>query len=619
LGPEAGGDKKTSSAPTGKTINVKHQPNDASAHSFHIPVMGTAFTIDTPLRVAKFGISSVISLVDDVLIEQMRKFHCEKAGEDYEEIGPDAEDSRAKRITAYLNMLGQRIKDQMIEVQNSAFEAGSLITKYYEMLPDSPLKKIYHKMLGSEDNQEKQELQQRLRTLAVPGSIDVNIMTKLDAERYHHGQLFSGDKSDALSALRGFAESDLSSSMVFSAGLSRRLYSYAANFKDFFPNSLGELKKKIVLKVSDYRSALIQGKFLAQRGLWISEYRIESGLNCGGHAFAAQGTLLGPILEEFARNRQSLVETLQKTYAKALDKAGWTGTKLPDSCKITVQGGIGTAAEQKMLLEHYQVEGTGWGTPFMLVPEAVTIDDEHLAKLAAAGEEDVALSDSSPLGVKFWTLRNSASEENRRGRIAAGKPGSNCPKGYARTTTEFTERPICTASRGYQKLKLLELEQHGHSPEQLSVLKEQVMAKACICHELSGSAMQKYGIDPTVAPAVCCGPNIANFSRSASLSEMVSHIYGRLSLLTNPQRSHMFITELKLYIENLQEELQLAALELSMRSEDYISEFKSNLLEGIHYYRSLAGEAIEEKKAQFLSELDALQAELETLLPVTAS
>ena len=48
------------------------------AHTFHIPVMGTGFTIDTPLRVAKYGISSAISLVDGVLIEQMRKFYCDK-------------------------------------------------------------------------------------------------------------------------------------------------------------------------------------------------------------------------------------------------------------------------------------------------------------------------------------------------------------------------------------------------------------------------------------------------------------------------------------------------------------------------------------------------------------
>jgi hypothetical protein len=37
-------------------------------HSFHIPVMGLAYTIDSPIRVSKYGISSVIALADDGLI-----------------------------------------------------------------------------------------------------------------------------------------------------------------------------------------------------------------------------------------------------------------------------------------------------------------------------------------------------------------------------------------------------------------------------------------------------------------------------------------------------------------------------------------------------------------------
>ena len=45
-------------------------------HSFHIPVMGLGFTIDTPLKVSQFGIDSVISIVDDILIERMRKMYC---------------------------------------------------------------------------------------------------------------------------------------------------------------------------------------------------------------------------------------------------------------------------------------------------------------------------------------------------------------------------------------------------------------------------------------------------------------------------------------------------------------------------------------------------------------
>ena len=81
-------------------------------HTFHIPVMGTGFTIDTPLRIAKYGISSVISLVDDTLIEQMRKLHCEKAGQPYEEITDRNDNARALRITAYLNLMDCLIKSQ---------------------------------------------------------------------------------------------------------------------------------------------------------------------------------------------------------------------------------------------------------------------------------------------------------------------------------------------------------------------------------------------------------------------------------------------------------------------------------------------------------------------------
>lgn len=44
-------------------------------HSFHIPVLGLAFSIDSPLKVARYGISSVISIVDDELIERIRAYY----------------------------------------------------------------------------------------------------------------------------------------------------------------------------------------------------------------------------------------------------------------------------------------------------------------------------------------------------------------------------------------------------------------------------------------------------------------------------------------------------------------------------------------------------------------
>ena len=45
----------------------------SSQHTFHIPVMGTAFTADSALKVAHYGINTVIALADDVLLERLRK------------------------------------------------------------------------------------------------------------------------------------------------------------------------------------------------------------------------------------------------------------------------------------------------------------------------------------------------------------------------------------------------------------------------------------------------------------------------------------------------------------------------------------------------------------------
>ena len=582
-------------------------------HSFHIPVMGTGFTIDTPLRVAKYGISSVIPVVDDVLVEQVRKFHCEKHGEPYEEIPNSDQDARALRITAYLNLVDRLVRPQVEELQASPFEDGSEITRYFEMLPETPLKRAYDEMLATTDPEEKARMQEDLRQHAVPGSIDINIMTKLDRDIYWDGKKLPAEFADAMAALRGFANSTLNSSVVFSAGINQRLYTYAATFDDFFPDNNGELKKKIILKVSDYRSASIQGRFLAKRGLWVSEYRIESGLNCGGHAFATDGYLLGPVLEEFKEKRQELTETLHATYTKVLADRGWSANNEPPEVGITVQGGITTALENEFLLRYYRVDRTGWGTPFLLVPEVTNVDNAHLEKLLAATDGDVYLSDSSPLGIPFWNLRTSASEEARRQHIREGKPGSPCLKGAARLNTEFTDVPICPASRVYVKRKLKHLPEEGLSEEQLAAVKESVLHKSCICHDLGGGTTLKYDIDPAATPSICCGPSILDFTKISTLEEMVAHIYGRLSLLANNERPHMFIKELMLYLDHLREETRNFRLKLSFRTPAYFNKFKKNLLAGIEYYQRLAGEFIEDQRKQFLADLKVLQDELEHL------
>ncbi len=593
---------------------MRNQP-----HLFHIPVMGTGFTIDTPLKVARYGISSVISLVDDVLIEQVRKFHCDRLGEPFDPIGAGEEDARARRITAYLNLVDGIVRRQSQALQAAPFEDGSEITRYFRMLPDSPLKMAYEEMLVAPDGPEKERRQALLRPRAVPGSIDVNIMTKLDSDAYRDGQKLPPECADAMAALRGFARSALSSAIIFSAGINQRLYRYAATFDDFFADESGHFKKTIILKVSDFHSAEVQGKFLAKRGLWVSEFRIESGLNCGGHAFATDGHLLGPVLEEFKQKRPELVLALREAYLKALNAQGRPASQAPGNARITVQGGIGTALENDFLLRYYLLDGSGWGTPFLLVPEATNVDRNQLEKLISVRPGDVFLSDSSPLGVPFWNLRTSSSEEARRRRNEAGKPGSPCPKGYATFNTEFTETPVCLASRTYITRKLEHLAEENLSEEQLAFTRQSVLAKSCLCHDLAGGVALNYNFDAKAAPAICCGPNIVNFSKLASLEEMVGHIYGRLCLLANSERPNMFVQELRLYVEHLRQEIKRFSIGLSRRPQGYFATFQENLLAGVDYYRGLAKQFIDDQRGRFLEELESLQAEIErVLVPVAA-
>src|SRR4030066_1884803 len=276
-------------------------------HSFHVPVMGIAFTIDTPIKIAKYGISSVISIVDDIIIEKMNQYYSGKFKIPYQEISAKVEDYRAKRITAYLNTVDIIVKQKFENLKKSFEQKNSEFEKYMEMLPDfSELKQNFIQAI--QHNTVKEDLSNWIQNNLKPGSIDVNIMTKLDKPNYSKKDLLPIEFNDAHAALRGFANSTLESSVVLSAGMNPRLYSYFENFNDFFPTENNELKKKIILKVSDYRSAIIQGKFLAKKGIWVSEYRIESGLNCGGHAFASDGFLMGPILEDFKMNKLVLID-----------------------------------------------------------------------------------------------------------------------------------------------------------------------------------------------------------------------------------------------------------------------------------------------------------------------
>jgi len=588
------------------------------SHTFHIPVLGLAYSVDTPVKVARYGISSVVSIVDDMLIERMRQLYTEKRNETFVPIDPKEIDFRSKRITAYLNLIKKIVDEQFEDLKKQAFDEGTDLTRYFELLPDtSPLKSKYQQMLSKQDSIVVSSLQDELRNEMEKGEIQVNIMAKVDRMNPDT----NGEQlSDSLTALKGFAESDINSAVVLSAGMNPRLYSYLENFADFLPDESGKFKKSVILKVSDFRSALIQAKFLAKKGLWVSEFRIESGLNCGGHAFATEGYLLGPILEEFKLKKQEMINELYEMYGKAIVEKGIELNQAPQM-KISVQGGIGTANENNFLMEHYQLDATGWGSPFLLVPEATNVDEETLELLSTACKDDFYISSSSPLGIPFNNFSKSTSERQRLERIAKGRPGSPCVKKFLSTNTEFTEQPICTASREYQHLKIKQLEAEGLEPEVFQAKFNEITEKICLCEGLAAPAYLKNGIlkpKESRAVAICPGPNIAYFSGKFSLDEMVSHIYGKLNLLNDNERPNLFVNELNLYMAYLKKDISKHLQEMSDKKAKYVSKFKEQLQLGIDYYKELVPKITDQTEVyrkKMLNELQEIEEQLQHLNP----
>jgi hypothetical protein len=560
-------------------------------HTFHIPVMGTGYTIDTPLKVAHFGINSVVSIIDHRLIEQMREYHCKMNKVLFTSIPEEEDDCRAKRITAYLNLLDNLVNNNFEKLKNNPFEEETEITKYFEMLPgSSALKKEYIDMLQS--NKEDMEIKQTLlKEKIMPGEIHVNIMTKIDRVNYSkENEPLPTEYNDAHAALRGFANSNLNSSLVLSAGLNPRLFGYLASFDSFYPDSNGLLKKKIILKVSDYRSALIQGKFLAKKGLWVSEFRIESGLNCGGHAFATDGYLMGPILNEFKENKNLLIETLFEIYSIALKNSNRMFQEMPPALSISAQGGVGTFEEHKFLMDFYNIDSVGWGSPFLLVPEVVNIDKDTMELISRTDESGFYISNVSPMGVPFNTIKGTSAELEKQQRIALGKPGAACLKKHLLYSTEFTERPICTASRQYQKLKIEELEGKNLNHIEYKKSFDAIVAKECLCIGLGNSTLLKNGMDiyhGIKGVTICPGPNMAYFSKIVPLKEMVDHIYGRVNIIKRNDRPNMFVNELKLYINYLKNKIENFSDQPSDQLIKHYQAFRANLNEGIKYYKEL--------------------------------
>ncbi|WP_339887875.1 hypothetical protein [uncultured Flavobacterium sp.] len=566
--------------------------NKKNNHTFHIPVMGLAFTIDSPIRVAQYGISSTVSITDDDLIEKMRAFYSEKFSIPYQEITQKISDYRAERITHYLNLMDTIVNDKFEKFKHEITESKTALENYMALLPNkSDLKKGLQEFV-EEGFSMKDNLVNFIEKNISVGEIDVNIMTKVDKDNFIGDEQLPVEFNDAHAALRGFANSNLNSSVVLSAGMNPRLYSYFESFLDFFPDENGFLRKKIILKVSDYRSALIQGNFLAKKGLWVSEYRIESGLNCGGHAFATEGFLMGPILQDFKEKRNELLQSTHDLMMKALTIKEMTLPKNILPIKITAQGGVGTAEEHAFLLEEFDLDSVGWGSPFLLVPEATSVDIETRELLANAKEDDFYLSNISPLGVPFNSVKGVSNDFWKQKRIDDNKAGSSCPKKFLALSKAYDKKGTCTASKKYQDLEIEKLEA---KKEEISSLEfelnyAKITEKACLCVGLANASYLENNIPikgQQQGIVICPGPNLAYFDKEVSLKEMTQHIYGNANVMLQTDRPNLFIKELKMYVDYFIKEVNILTTESTNAQLKKVAAFKNNMIEGIEYYKNV--------------------------------
>jgi hypothetical protein len=455
------------------------------------------------------------------LFEKIRKYYSEKHGLPYVKLTMNEQDGRAKRITAYLETVRKIVRIKMEAIREQPFFEVNDKSKYFDLLPEeSPLRKGHNKLLKMKAGVERDSLAEDLTRRMQAGSIDVNIMVKLDCINFDRRGLPLGDEfSDAKTALRGYAHSGLRSGIVFSAGINQKLFNYMTRFGDFYRDETGETKKRIILKVSDFRSALIKGKFLAKKGLEVHEFRIESGLNCGGHAFPSNGSLLPCLLKEFKEKRELLATEFKPLIQKYYNNMGWQypESALKSQPLITVQGGLGTHGEVRRLREDFGMDLTGWASPFLLVPEATCVDASTRKLLEQAGEKELYVSDVSPLQIPFNNVRKTGSEIWTCNMVASGRPGSPCPKHFLVSNTEFTKRPICLASRRYQKRKLEEIDSMAVSDREKQRLHRKVVEKACIRDHLGNGALVSLGIakEKSAPPSIC--PTLKNRWRVAHI------------------------------------------------------------------------------------------------------
>lgn len=168
------------------------------------------------------------------------------------------------------------------------------------------------------------------------------------------------------------------------------------------------------------------------------------------------------------------------------------------------------------MLDYYKVDAVGWGSPFLLVPEATSVDKATRALIAGVTEKDLYLSAISPLGVPFNTLRGTTNDFYKNTRIKEGRAGSSCPKKYLALSKEYKKEGSCTASKKYQDKKIEELESKKEQLTTQAYTKayKEITDKSCLCVGLANASHIELGIPikgQQQGVVVCPGPNMAYF------------------------------------------------------------------------------------------------------------
>jgi len=566
-------------------------------HKIHIPVMGICYTADTPVRVAHLGITSVISLVDDGLLEEYRMAYAERLGLD---LG-SPQTARIGRIRSYLDFVADEVERKFNRLCAGRFDGGSDKDLYFLMLPlDSPLRVEYDGVFAK-TGLARLAAEANLTEKMEPGEIQANIMVGLNHEEA------------AFDAVRGFAASKVKGSLVLSAGVNLAVFEEIAKCKDFYRTATHAPTKKVILKVSDYRSALVQGRYLAKKGVEVYEYRIESGVNCGGHAFFESKKLLLDVVREFVEKREELFETTRAMIAKFASSSAAVNAPVqmivppPKPARITAQGGLCSPEDIEKIMS-LGIDGVGVGTPFLLVPQATSVDKETRRLLVAAKPEDVYISNASPLEIPFVNLRTSTAAKLCQQKIReyfapqgekSGapelKPGFPCRQHYLCRAVPGFEHPVCMASREYVMHRLAEIDRlekeeldchFGGSEatdriqetvaairEKYNELRRMTLSRECICRFLGNAGREEIrekspslhyqpecvavarGSQPARVRepvTICPNPDIGYFDREYTLFEMMRHLYGTGPCLTPKDKPSAFEVEEKI-LQNMTE------------------------------------------------------------------